>query len=334
MRLRRPALVTAVIFSLLLAASPAAAQRKGPAAKAFARGESLYEQTDYVGAIKAFKRAHRLHPHYLITCNIARCYERLSDMVEAAQHYRRCLAEGGGASRQARAIRKAMRSVEAQIARITITSPDRTATIYIDGKEVGGTPLRIPLNPGPHQMKARRKGTKTTMMTIEADIGEKRTIRLEPARSGGTAGRDPPQKDPTKEEEQDQDQDQDQDQEAVGGGAGAGRDDGKRGIHQAWFWTLAAVTFALTFVTAVAGVMTLQANDDYNADPTEEGYDKVLHRKLLTNIFLGATLGAAATSAMLFFYTDFSGSRSDAADLASRGGQAAVTLGLGIRGTF
>jgi PEGA domain len=318
--------IVLVVLSLLIAA-PTQAKRKGEAARAYDEGERLYKETDYEGAIKAFTRSHSLHPHYLITCNIARCHERLSDMVKAAESYRRCLTEGGGASGQAAAIRKAMESVETQIAWIRITTSGGHGTAYVDGKRFGATPKRVALNPGTHRIEVRRKGAQPAVATIEADIGEKRTVELTPKAKAATAAT----VDPTQEEESGEGDEGDGDGDGDGQTGDGTEEDEPRGLSQLWFWSAAAVTVGLAIVGTVFGVQTLEANDAYNEEPTEAGYNDVIDKRLLTNVFLGLALGVAATSTVLFFYTDFSGGK-QSADLG--GPQQGMTLGLGLAGRF
>lgn len=321
MRTVRCRSIVLVVLSLLIAA-PTQAKRKGEAARAYDKGERLYKETDYEGAIKAFKRSHSLHPHYLITCNIARCHERLSDMVKAAESYRRCLSEGGGASDQAAAIRKAMEAVETQIAWIRITTSGGHGTAYVDGERLGATPRRVALNPGTHRIEVRRRGAQPAVETIEADIGEKRTVELTPKAATAT------KVDPTQEEESGEGDGDGDGDEQTGGGNG---EDDPRGLSQVWFWSATAVTVGLAIVATVFGVQTLEANDAYIEDPTEAAYNDVIDKRLLTNVFLGLALGAAATSTVLFFYTDFSGGK-QSADLG--GPRRGMTLGLGLTGRF
>jgi hypothetical protein len=67
-------------------------------------------------------------------------------------------------------------------------------------------------------------------------------------------------------------------------------------------------------------------SSDYEANPTKEGYDDFVSRRLVTNVFAGVTAAAAATGTVLFFYTDFR---------RARGSEAPATaLGLGLRGCF
>ena len=165
----------AVLFAVALVGEPAIAQKRksNPAAAAFDEGQRQYKKSNYEAAIKAFNRSFKLHPHFLTLCNLARCYERLSDMVKASQHYKRCLEKGGAEASQAAAIKEAYTNVTSQLAKIMIQSPGSTpAEAFVDGTPVGKTPIEVPLNPGTHEVEVRRPGAPPERTTIDANIGE------------------------------------------------------------------------------------------------------------------------------------------------------------------
>lgn len=96
----RPGAAIVLVMALLFAVlhGPAIAAPKRPtgsaAARAFAKGKRLYLQRRYVEAMASFEAAYKAKPHYMVQCSIARCYESLGDMIQAAQRFERCLAEG------------------------------------------------------------------------------------------------------------------------------------------------------------------------------------------------------------------------------------------------
>jgi len=286
----------------LLAASDAEAQKDSPAAQAFAEGMGLYKQANYEGALDAFNRSYRLHPHFLTQCNIARCHERSSDMVRAAEHYRRCLEEGGAASSKGAQIKQAMQVVLSQVARITVRSPGASpAQVFVDGAPVGTTPHEGLLNAGPHEIEVRRPNAPAERTTIQAKIGEVRELVL---RTAGTVTQPEPRE--------------------VGDGDGREqqpkRPTPRRRLRQGWFWAAAAATVVLAIAGTALGIKTLQANGDYEKTPTEDGYNKVIDLRLYTNICWGLTAGAAGAATTLFFFTDFGGTREE--------GRQAVVVGL------
>jgi len=298
----RAGVVALVVVSFALA-RPAAGEQKGPAAKAFAKGMKLYRKADYQGAIEAFNHSYQLHPHFLTLCNIARAYERWSDMVRAALHYRRCLKEGGDRSPKAGEIQKALQAVESQVGSLTVESPGTPpAEAFIDGAPIGNTPANTLVNPGPHTIEVRRPGASPQKSTVQVEIGEHRTVVLQTVPLSPpppTGGQPPvPEPPPTKP---------------------------RRGLSTIWFWSALGLTGALAVTAAALGIKTLVANSSYEESPTEDGYNQIIDYKLYTNIFWGLTAGAAGATTLLFFYTDFrSGERGD-------GDQAFV---IGVQGRF
>ena len=303
---RSPLLLLLVCLTIMLLPTRAAAvpKKNSTAATAFAEGMKHYRQTNYLKAIDAFDRSYALHPHFLTQCNIARCHERLSDMVRAARHYRRCLKEGGESSGTAQEMQKALKSVEGQMATVTIESPGTPpAEVFVDGAPVGKTPLQIELNPGPHEIEVRRPNARPEQTTVQLDIGERRTVVLHTASTavpptGGTLPQGDDRPGPR-----------------------------KTGLSPVWFWSAAGLTAALALTTTVLGIMTLQSNSAYEDDPTEDRYNRVLDLRLGTNVCIGLTAAAAAGTTFVFLYTDFRSGKETRDDR----GRAFV---IGVQGRF
>jgi tetratricopeptide (TPR) repeat protein len=117
MRTKRRHLALAVVLGLLLGAPTTghAEDEDTKRARALtAKGTRLFENEDYAAAAAAFGQAYDIKPHYLVQCNIARCYEMMGKYGEAARRYRQCLDEGAGKSPQARQVHRALRGVEAK----------------------------------------------------------------------------------------------------------------------------------------------------------------------------------------------------------------------------
>jgi hypothetical protein len=294
--------ILALLLAAFLTGGTATAQKK-PAATAFAEGQRQYKKSNYEAAIKAFNRSFKLHPHFLTLCNLARCYERLSDMVQASQHYRRCLEEGGANAPQSAAIREAFKNVTSQLAVITIESPGTVpAEAFVDGKPVGKTPVEVPMNPGTHEIEVRRPGARPERTIIEAQIGATRTVSLQTAAQQSGSSTD----------------------------AKTGADTGTnktKGLSPVWFWTGVGITAGLAITGTILGILTLGANTDYEDDPTEEGYNRVIDRKLVTNVVWGLTAGFAVGTATVFFFTDLRGP-------SAEDGEDNRAYLFGIQGTF
>jgi hypothetical protein len=275
------------------------------ASEAFARGKKLFEQRRYVNAIAAFKEAYRVRPHFIVQCSIARAYENLSNVVKAAEHYRRCLEEGAKDNEaMAGKVRASLAAVEERITWVEINSPGKGGKVYVDGQPVGTAPQRVPFNPGQHVVEVRRKGAQTASTTVQTLGGETKTIKLVPKDEAAPAT------------------------QAVANVRPEPAGPERRKLAPLWFWSAVGLTGALAVVTTVLGIQTLGARSDYEDEPTESGLDRFKDYRLATNVMVGLTAAAAGGTAVLFFYTDFS-SKERAGD-----GRQAMTVGLGIRGTF
>jgi hypothetical protein len=300
-----------VLLGVSLLAPPAEGRRRrrprapaGPAAEAFKRGAELFKKLDYKGAIEAFEASYKLSPQWLTLCNLARCHERRNDMVKAAEHYERCLKEGGKRSRKHLRFEKSLMNAWLLIATVRVTSPGKGGIVYINGRSSGAAPVEVKLNPGSHVIEVRRTGAKPARATIEMSGGEK-TLKLTPIDRAPPTPPPPATPAPvvTKPPE-------------------------RSGLSSTWFWVGAGVTAALAVTAAIVGGLTLKANGDFDDGPTWDGYDKVLGLRLATNILWGTAAAAAGATAVVFFYTDFGGAgeSDDEADAAS--------VVIGLQGRF
>jgi hypothetical protein len=285
----------------------AEARRRSPAARAFKKGTRLFKKRDFAAALTSFKRAYDLRPHFIVQCNIARCYERLSRYIESAEHYRRCLREGGARKRRfALRARKALANVKQKISWVSVKS-DGPGKLFVDGRAFGSVPQRVALNPGAHRLEVRRGGHKPAAITITVKAGENREMTLLPTEIVEQPRIQKP--DPVDE------------QPPV-----APSEPERSGLHSAWFWTGTALTAALAVGATVLGVSALGAKSDYEKNPTREGYHDARDKRLLANVFWAATAAMAISTTTVFFFTDFGGGSND--------DQREVRVGIGIRGTF
>lgn len=298
-----------IVASTLLAAS-AHADKKRDAARHFKKAKALFKERSYIEAISNFEKAYTLRPHFFVQCSIARCYENMNDFIRAAARYRRCLDEGAAKAKMAERVRQSLEAVEKRIAKLEVKSPGAGGTIFVDGNEAGQAPGTIPLNPGRHAIEVRREGAMPARASVESSSGGSMSITLVP-RVLATP------KSETKIVKV---------IEAASRPAPPESKPERRGLHPAYFWSTLGVTAALGAVMAIFGTQTITLRDDYEKDPTKEGYDDFKSRRTLTNIFVGLTAAAAAGATTLFFFTDFGGSKEQRDDTLS--------LGIGLRGRF
>jgi len=297
------ALALVLVGGGLASARPRTKPKGGPETEVFARGTRLFKERDFLGALEAFSEAYKLAPHFLLQCNIARCQERLSDMVRAAEHYRRCLAEGAEKTPGGAKVKAALALVEARISRVLVQSPGAGGTVYVDGKSRGEAPQRLALNPGDRVIEVRRPGATTASTTLSARGGEQQTLTLVPTEP--TVSRPappPPATQPTPPPPP------------------------RKRVHQAWFWTMASLTVGLGVASGLVGWRALSARDDYVVSPTRDGYNSARDLRLVTNLLWGAAVATGITATTLGFFTDFRRSPRTSGE--------ETALSLGLRGTF
>jgi hypothetical protein len=297
---RRARIATAsLVIALSLCVAPAAraGDEAASAARAFARAKDLFEKRDFVGAITEFQLAYRLQPHHAVQCSIARCYENLNKVVEAADYYRRCLREGAEATKIGERIRNSLKDAEARIVSIDVVSPGKGGTIYVDGLPAGVTPRRIRVNPGDHVIEVQRNGANPARTKLQVRGGEERTVTLAPEDLAALAPASVPATQPTPPP--------------------------RTKLRAYWFWSALGLTVALAATTTYLGVRTLGQRDDYEASPTKDGYDSFVNSRMLTNVFVGLTAAAGVSSTLLIFFTDFKGERNEQ-----------LTAHIGWGGTF
>jgi hypothetical protein len=198
---------------------------------------------------------------------------------------------------------------------LKLDSRKRGGTVYIDGKAMGKTPIRVRLDPGPHSIEVRWDNESSKVHRLTINKGEKRTILFTPQRQT-------PEHPSQALEGLDGDEDGDEDE----------LEENRRGFAPGWFWLGAGLTIGLTAATTIFGVLTLHAHSEYKDDPTEARYNEVLNKRMLTNIFLGLALSTASASTALFFFTNFRGNRARSSETLTP--NVSQYFGIGLQGTF
>jgi hypothetical protein len=295
LRLRLVLTCTLVLSSLAGGSASAEEPSDAAAAKAFTQGTELFKKHDYNGAIEAFEEAYRLRPHFMVQCNIARCYEWSGDFVRAAERYRRCLAEGAKGSDTGKKAEVSLAEAEKRITWVQVDSPGGGGTIYVDGKEAGTAPGKVAINPGSHVVEVRRANATAASETVKTRGGEEKTVTLSPMEvAPKVVGGDEPK--PVRK---------------------------RARLKPLWFWVAAGATAALGITAMGLGIGTLKARDKFTDNPNEDNYQSAVSLRTATNVLWGLTAAAAATGTVLFFYTDF-----------RRSSEKSTSASFGVQGRF
>jgi tetratricopeptide (TPR) repeat protein len=166
----------------------------------FAKGLERAGQSDYEGALREFTEAYSLSPHFAVLYNIGQSQIALGRPLEAVETLSKYLRDG---QEQVPSDRRLQ--VEAQVqllqflfAELTITTDRPGALIFIDGREVGRTPLyqSVRLAAGTHTVSAVVQGMSPIVRTVTIAHGERQVLNLEvpasPTVAAKAAGAQPP----------------------------------------------------------------------------------------------------------------------------------------------
>jgi len=173
----------AVLTSL---AAPAAADDSGAtkreADRHFKTGVKLFEETKYSEALAEFEQAYALASHPLVLYNLAATHRALSQYAQAVDFYNRFLAEGKGVVKPAQ-LAKGQRELDdvlRLIARVDVTTDPSGATVSVDGRALGPTPLGQPLilGPGDHVVSASLEGHEPAERAFRVAAGDTLAVAL------------------------------------------------------------------------------------------------------------------------------------------------------------
>lgn len=159
------------------AASPASLSDSlsGEAKAEYEAGKILYEDGDYSGASLKFQRAYDLSKDPRLLWNRAAAEKNLRHYVQVSELVRGYLREGGAfISDMDRADGEALlQTVSAFVAKLNITVNQPGATVSINGKPIGTTPLKEPalVDMGQHELKVELAGHKPFTRMVQVAGG-------------------------------------------------------------------------------------------------------------------------------------------------------------------
>jgi hypothetical protein len=215
------------------------------ARKHFGQGLKLYKDGDFDAALVQFERAYAVKPNFKVLYNIAQCHFELHQYVEARDTLSRYLKDGAGsieAERQS-TVQNDLAELERRIAHLTLKVNVTGATVYVDGKKAGVTPLSMPVDVNEGQrtisVETTDRGSKQRIVRVAG--GEAQTVSLDfatlapspmPVNSVKADGPTP----------------------RTSAGLGAG------------FWITGGLAVALGAGAGATGYFALKARDDHDAD--------------------------------------------------------------------
>ena len=161
----RPALSIGTVLIFFTLALPQAAQgqaRAGAGKKEarilFKQGNRLAERGMYLDALRKYKEAKALYPSPKIDLNLGDTLKELGRHAEAATYFERYLIQPPGegsnkpeAERLKKVATRLLDEMKAKVGSVSLSCPLDGATVLLDGKVVGKTPLHQHLLPSQHQ---------------------------------------------------------------------------------------------------------------------------------------------------------------------------------------
>lgn len=293
---------------------PTAAADVERAREHFNQGLKLYRDGDFGAALVQFERAYASKPNYKVLYNIAQTCFQLRDYVEARNAMRRYLSEGGGdidADRRQQATQD-LADLERRIATIRLSVNVDGASVFVDGKRVGTTPLREPIavSEGQRTISVEEPSRGARQRLVRLAGAEELTMRLDFEAPRAPLVAAPPPRGPRPEAQ----------------GLGAG------------FWVSAISAVALGAGAGVTGYLTLRAQEENEDERSKLGVSKSALESsrddakalaLTTDVLGGAAIVCAGVATVVLL-TRPSRTEPNAAELSFRVGPASAAL----RGRF
>ena len=151
---------------------------KAAARTAYETGVGHFKAKRYADAIREFNKAYRVDPNPVLVFNMARAFEELKDYDSAIEFYRRYLEMAPEASDRP-GVESALRTLELLQKRalepakveLSVTSVPDGSRVFLDGREVGATPLRTELPPGKHFVAVEQKGYARSSTEVNLQVG-------------------------------------------------------------------------------------------------------------------------------------------------------------------
>jgi hypothetical protein len=166
---------------------------KKEAKKHFEAGMALTHKEEYKAAAEKFERSIELYPTKNALFNLANCYKILYEWKEALETVERMkrLFKGRFDEKWLTEISTLESKLKKDIVELNVEINIDGASIYVDGKKVGISPLKegLLLSPGEHEVVVTKEGYKKAIESIALDIGDKKheTFTLEPIKVVPTA---------------------------------------------------------------------------------------------------------------------------------------------------
>jgi tetratricopeptide (TPR) repeat protein len=164
------------------AATPGESLEVVQARKHFSQGLKLYKEGDFDAALVQFERAYAVKPNYKVLYNIAQSYFELRQYVEARDALTRYIKDGGDSidAERRSSVENDLTELQRRIAHLKLVVNVQGASVYVDGKKVGTTPLPQAVDVSEGQrtvsVESSERGSKQRVVRVAG--GEELTIEV------------------------------------------------------------------------------------------------------------------------------------------------------------
>lgn len=248
----------------------------------FDLGEKLFAEERYLEAATAFEKAYSLKPHPAVRANIGLSYYKGGDLISAYKVFKSCIEEPAG-KEIPQWLQITYQKLDQQLIQLEIVCDVKDCQIQFDGRDLGPSPVTVINLAGNHIAEAFVKNQRLAKIERHFKSGEKSQLILLTV--------DEPKKEMPKTT-------------VVIKQVNVTRIKTKSFQPGYPFWIAAGATFASAAVTTTFGAMTLRDKKRYDdaEGPADDIRESGENKRLATNIFLGATLTGAATTALIGYF--------------------------------
>ena len=181
-----------VLLLLGWAQTASADEARAVAGAHYARGLELAKSGAYEGALQEFDAAYTISPQFSVLYNIGQALVALDHPTKAIEALGKYLSEGKEQVPEARRqkVQAQLASLSARLAALSITTDRPGASISIDGRDVGATPLKDPVrvDAGTHTIAVKMDGVPVLFRIAILRAAERQTLQLDvPAPSSKAA---------------------------------------------------------------------------------------------------------------------------------------------------
>jgi hypothetical protein len=187
MRIRASSLCssTATVALAIVLVCPAAraedADASTDAARHFARGVSLYGETDYRGALVEFERAYATSPNLAVLYDIGETRFQLQDYAAALTTFERYLMEAAPMDARRAEVEGDMEVLRARVGHLSVVTTPPGVEVAVDDRVIGRTPLDAPIlvSIGRRKIVATLRGRPPVTREVDIAAGDQAAVTID-----------------------------------------------------------------------------------------------------------------------------------------------------------